>query len=128
LPWSITPTNPAGTKAPGVFARLPRNGAPGAAYANFPYAEMVLIDTRTEGVPAVGWGPVQDRAEFGWSNLRLWEFNTMDLRGRPVDLSQRHPASRQLDRVKDATTIANYRNAEWVLGWRPAVRPAVARD
>lgn len=127
LPWSITPSNPAGTRASGVFARLPRNGAPSAASANFPFAEMVLIDAKTEGVPPVGWGPVQDSSEFDWSNLRLWEYNTMDLNGRPADLSQRHPASRLLDEQRDASTIANYRRAEWVLGWRPVVRTALRR-
>jgi hypothetical protein len=123
LPWSITPANPAGQKTPGVFGRLPRNGPASSPLANFPYAEMVLIDTRTDGVPPQGWGAVEDQATFDWSNLRLWEFNTRDLKGRPIDLSQRHPAMRALTLEKDAQTIADYRRPEFVLGgWKPVVR------
>ncbi|WP_395650031.1 pectinesterase family protein [Brevundimonas sp.] len=123
LPWSITATNPAGTKTPGVFGRLPRNGAAGTAYSNFPHAEMVLINTRTAGVPPSGWGTVEPEPAFDWSNLRLWEFNTMDIEGRPVDLSQRHPAMRILTTPADAAIIADYSRPEFVLGgWRPTVR------
>jgi pectinesterase len=123
LPWSITPSNPAGRKAPGVLARLPRNGPPGSSYANFPYAEMVLIQARTDGIPPVGWGPVEEQPAFDWSNLRLWEFDTRDLRGKSVDLSQRHPATRQLRLPGDADIISNYRRPEYVFGgWKPVVQ------
>ena len=122
LPWSVTPSNPAGQKVNGVFARLPRNGPPGASFANFPFAEMVLIDTRTQGIPPIGWGPVQEQPEFDWAGLRLWEYNTMDLEGRPIDLSARHPAVKILDKEKDARTIADYRRPEFVLGWTPVVK------
>jgi pectinesterase len=123
LPWSITAANPAGQKTPGVLGRLPRNGPASSPLANFPYAEMVLIDTRTDGVPPQGWGAVEDRATFDWSNLRLWEFNTRDLQGRPIDLSQRHPAMRALTLPNDTRTISDYRRPEFVLGgWTPVVR------
>jgi hypothetical protein len=123
LPWSITPANPAGQKASGVFTRLPRNGPAGSPSANFPYAEMVLIDARTVGVPAEGWGPVEAQPAFDWSNLHLWEFNTRDQDGRPVDLAKRHPAVKILTMAKDAQTIADYRRPEFVLGgWKPVVR------
>lgn len=121
LPWTVTATDP-GRKSPGVLARLPRNGPVGAPGANFPHAEMVLIDTRTQGVPPEGWGPVQEAPDFDSSNVKFWEHNTMDLSGRPVDVSGRHPIVRQLTLPRDAQTIANYRNPEWVLGgWRPVV-------
>lgn len=123
LPWSITPANPSGTRTPGVLARLPRNGPPGSSYGNFPHAEMVLIDSRTDGLPPEGWGPVEDRATFDWSNLRLMEFNTRDLAGRPIDLTRRHPAVRILTLPKDAGLIEQYRQPAFVLdGWKPAVR------
>lgn len=123
LPWSVTAANPAGQKTPGVLGRLPRNGRAGAAHANFPHAEMVLINTRTDGVPAQGWGAVEDPATFDWSNLRLWEFNTMDLEGRPIDLSHRHPAMRALKLPDDAEIIRNYSDPSYVLGgWTPLVR------
>jgi hypothetical protein len=53
----------------------------------------------------------------------VWEFNTRDLKGRPIDLSQRHPAMRALTLEKDAQTISDYRRPEFVLGgWKPVVR------
>jgi hypothetical protein len=123
LPWSITPANPAGTKSSGVLARLPRNGSATATSANFPYAEMVLINSRTEGVPPEGWGPVEAEPAFDWSNVRLWEFNTTDKDGRPIDMAKRHPIARQLTMAKDARTIADYSRPEYVLGgWKPLVR------
>ncbi len=123
LPWSITPATPQGRKTEGVLIRLPRNGPAGSATANFPYAEMVLIDCRTDGVPAEGWGPVEDQPAFDWSNLRLWEFNTTDLAGRPIDMAKRHPATKRLTLPADAQTIADYRRPDYVLGgWRPVVR------
>jgi pectinesterase len=52
--------------------------------------------------------------------VRFWEYNSRNVDGTPVDVSQRHPASRQLDKVKDAETIANYRKPSFVLnGWQP---------
>jgi pectinesterase len=123
LPWSITAANPEGRKAPGVLARLPRNGAANTSYANFPHAEMVLINARTQGIPPEGWGPVEDKATFDWSTLRLMEFGTTDMAGAPVDLSRRHPAVRILTQPKDSELIANYRDPAFVLGgWKPVVR------
>lgn len=123
LPWSITPANPEGRKTEGSFGRLPRNGPASSPLANFPYAEFVLIDSKIDGVPAQGWGAVEDQATFDWSNLRLFEFNTTDLSGKPIDLSKRHPAMRALTLAKDADLIQQYRDPEFVLGWKPVVRP-----
>jgi pectinesterase len=124
LPWSITPANPEGRKTAGSLGRLPRNGPAGSPMANFPYAELVLIDTRTDGVPPEGWGAVEEQPAFDWTNLRLMEFNTMDLKGQPIDLTKRHPAMRRLEPGKDADLIASYRRPDFVLGgWTPVVRP-----
>jgi pectinesterase len=121
LPWTVAGAD-AGMRPKSVFARLPRN-APGASAPNFPHAEMVLIDTRTHGVSPEGWGPVEEPPGFDRSNVRFWEFNTMDLEGRPVDVSRRHEIARQLKQPGDAETIADYRNPEFVLGgWKPVVR------
>lgn len=122
LPWSITADNPNGRKSTGVFARLPKNGQTGAPGANFPFAEMVLINARTEGVPAEGWGPVEEPPAFDSTNVHFWEYNTMDMTGRPIDLSRRHRIVKQLSTPRDAETIANYRDPSFVLGgWRPVV-------
>ena len=84
---------------------------------------MVLIDCRTQGVPAAGWGPVEDRPAYDWSNLHLWEFNTADLAGRPVDRARRHPAVKRLTLPADTRIVADYRKPAYVLdGWTPVVR------
>lgn len=122
LPWTVQPDGTGGQKSSKVLARLPRNG-PGSSAPNFPYAEMVLINSRVSGVPVEGWGPIEEAPGFDSSNVRLMEFNTMDMQGRPVDVAQRHPVSKQLTRPRDAKTIADYSTPEFVLnGWKPVVR------
>ncbi len=122
LPWTLDDGS-GGQKASKVLARLPRNGPAGSQNANFPYAEMVLIDSRVDGVPPEGWGPIEEEPDFDRSHLRLWEFNTRDLQGRPLDVSARHPASKQLTQPRDAQAIADYRRPEFVLeGWKPEVQ------
>jgi hypothetical protein len=123
LPWTVTATDP-GRKTPSVFARLPRN-SPGASAVNFPFAEMVLIDTRTQGFSPEGWGPVEEEPAFDRSNVRFFEFNTMDLEGKPVDVSRRHEIVRQLRLPADAKVVADYRDPAFVLGgWTPVVQPS----
>jgi hypothetical protein len=96
-----------------VLARLPNNHG-----LNYPYAEAVLIDCKLKGVPAIGWGPIDDDT----THLKLWEYNSTDMDGKSIDVSQRHPVSKQLTMPKDVETIANYRNPAFVLGgWTPAV-------
>ena len=111
-------TVPAGSAAtaPGpvmqaVLARLPNNHG-----VNYPYAEAVLINCRLKGIPAVGWGPIEDDT----AHLHLWEYNSTDLDGHPIDVSQRHTVSKQLAMPQDKETIANYSNSAYVLGgWTP---------
>jgi pectinesterase len=120
LPWSITPKNPGGQKPKIVFARLPPNGG-GKATANFPNAEMVLINVKTKNIAPEGWGPVQE-APFDSSNVHFWEYNTMDMEGKPVDMSRRHKIAKRLALPKDAKTISDYSSPEFVLkGWKPVV-------
>jgi hypothetical protein len=122
LPWTVAADGSGGQMSSKVLARLPRNG-PGSSAPNFPYAEMVLIDSQVSGVPPEGWGPIEEAPGFDSSNVRFMEFNTTDLQGRAVDVSQRHPVSKQLDRSKDAKVIADYRSPAFVLGgWQPVVR------
>ena len=122
LPWTVTEENPEGRKTDAPLARLPRNG-PGSSAPNFPHAEMVLIDSTLIGLDPVGWGPVEDKETFDWSGVNFMEFNSVDENGDPLDLSDRHPIVKILDAEKDAETIANYRDPEFVLnGWSPEVR------
>ncbi len=47
----------------------------------------------------------------------------MDINGRPLDMSQRHPVARRLTLTGDAQIIADYSKPEFVLGgWTPVVR------
>jgi pectin methylesterase-like acyl-CoA thioesterase len=95
------------------LARSPVNK--GKAY---PHAEAVLINATLSGISAAGWAQIDGDA----SQLRFWEFNSRNVDGTPVDVSQRHPASRQLTMERDAETIRNYSNPAWVLGgWAPTL-------
>ena len=97
--------------ASAVLARLPMNHG-----LNYPYAEAVLIHCRLVGVPAVGWAPVEVDA----AHLHLWEYDSIDADGRPIDTTQRSAASKRLKMPEDAVTISNYSDPAYVLGgWRP---------
>jgi pectinesterase len=122
-PWAVSADGKGDQQANTTLARLPRNSsrAPNSQ-VNFPYAEMVLINSRVDGVPPEGWGPIEAAPEFDSSNVRFFEFNTKDMQGRVIDASQRHPVSRQLQQPRDAKTIADYSTPEFVLnGWKPVV-------
>lgn len=110
LPWSPATGPVDGSK---VLARLPNNHG-----LNYPYAEAVLINCHLDGIPPAGWGPVDDDT----SHTHLWEFHSTDAEGRPIDVSKRHPVSKQLTEPRDAEIIANYSSPAFVLGgWTPVV-------
>jgi pectinesterase len=93
------------------IARAPINGGKG-----YPYCEAVLLNCTLKGISPVGWGPVGGDS----TNVHYWEFNSIDLNGKPIDMSKRHPASRQLTLEKDAVLIEQYSRPESVLnGWKP---------
>ncbi|TGJ87595.1 hypothetical protein E0Z10_g1166 [Xylaria hypoxylon] len=111
-----------GLEGNSTLARLPDNS--GGVMDNWPYAEMVLISTKTGGISAEGWGPVQG-PPFDSSHVRFWEFNTMDLQGLPIDISQRLNVSRELTLPKDRKILAEYKDPANILGgWRPVVLTA----
>ncbi|QBE65504.1 pectinesterase family protein [Pseudoduganella lutea] len=102
---------------PTEIARLPDNKG-----RNYPYAEAVLIDATLDGISPAGWADIGD----GATHAKFWEFNSRGVDGRPVDVSARHPRSRQLDATRDAAVIAQYRDPAWVLGgWKPALAPLI---
>lgn len=99
------------------LARAPINN--GRAYPN---AEAVLINCALEGISPVGWGAMGGDT----TNMHYWEYNSTNLSdGKPVDVSQRKPESRQLLLPKDAEIIANYSNPAYVLGWSPEMTPLI---
>jgi pectinesterase len=101
-----------------VIARCPTNKG-----IDYPYCEVVLINCGLSGISPEGWGPLGGDT----SKMRQWEYNSTNISdGKPVDVSHRHPASRQLTMEKDAETIANYSNPTYVLGgWTPAMAPII---
>lgn len=84
----------------------------GSSYTD---AEMVVIDCKTRNFNPLGW------SALGEPTVTMLEFNTRDMdSGEPVDVSGRHPYSRQLSLPADAGTIASYRDPSFVLnGWNP---------
>jgi hypothetical protein len=52
--------------------------------------------------------------------VHFWEYNSHTADGKPVDLTRRFAASRQLKSPDDAELIRNYSDPAWVLGgWNP---------
>jgi hypothetical protein len=101
-------------------ARAPINN--GRAY---PYAEAVLINSLLEGISPLGWGAMGGDT----ANMHYWEYNSRDARdGKPVDVSQRKPESKQLTMERDAALIANYSNPAYLLGWTPTMAPLILKE
>jgi len=92
--------NPA--ERPGyVFFQCKLTAAPGVASCllaridadRFPGSQVLFINCRMGGqVPPAGW----EVRGTNVSHLRFGEFHSTDAQGKPVDVSRRHPASRQL--------------------------------
>ena len=73
---------------------------------------------------AEGVVSIESQTTFDWSNVHFWEFNTMDLDGKPLDLSKRHPIMCELKTPADAALVENYSKPEFVLGgWTPTIDP-----
>lgn len=94
------------------IARCPTNHG-----KDYPFIESVLISCQLQGISPVAWGTVGGET----SNVHYWEYNSTNLSdGLPVDVSQRHPVSKQLTLGADSIIIINYSNPEFVLnGWKP---------
>ncbi len=92
------------------YGRTKSNGS-----TSYPDAEFVLIDCKVKNIIPEGWSSV------GMKTARMYEYNTCDMEtGHPVDVSKRHPYSRQLRKDKDTELINNYRSTAYVLkGWVP---------
>jgi len=104
------------------IARAPVNHGKG-----YPNVEVVLINCALSGVSPIGWGPIGDDV----ANVHYWEYNSTNLNdGKLVDMSQRHPASKQLLIDKDAELITNYSRPSFIFdGWTPEIltKPTLSR-
>jgi pectin methylesterase-like acyl-CoA thioesterase len=91
----------------------------------FPYSQVVFIDTIMGAhIRPEGWrlddnardGFLAPLTQAGYPNIRFWEYNSRDESGNPIDVSLRHPISRQLTPEE----AAFWRNPANVLGgWVP---------
>lgn len=104
-----------------VIARTSSNKGKG-----YPYCEAVLLNCALQGIRPEGWGVKGDAT----SNIHYWEFNSTNLsNGKPADVSQRHPISKQLTLENDSVIIANYSNPAYVLGgWSPEMLPVILKQ
>ena len=100
------------------LARAPTNGG-----KNYPYCEAVLLNCKLAGISPLGWGPIGGDA----SNIHYWEYNNTNISdGKPVNINQRHPASRQLTIENDSDIISNYSKPAYVLeDWTPNMAPII---
>jgi pectin methylesterase-like acyl-CoA thioesterase len=103
-----------------VDSRLTSNpGLTNTAFARidvseYPNSEVALVDCQVgPHISPEGWTVTGDADTSG---LRFLEYRSTDLSGAPLDVSRRHPASRQLD----ATEAEALRDRASVLGgWDP---------
>lgn len=81
----------------------------------YPDAEVVVINCTTKNFNPLGFSAV------GIQSQQMLEFQTKDKdSGELIDVTKRHPWSRQLDAVRDADLIASYQDPAFVLdGWNP---------
>ena len=107
-----------------VFVDCTLSGAPGITRyvlaridpGRFPYSHVAFIGCAMgDFISPVGWQ--FDGAPASTAHIRFEEFQSTDLAGHPLDVSRRHPASRQLS----AAEAAAERDVANVLGgWRPS--------
>jgi Pectinesterase/MBG domain/Bacterial Ig-like domain/Immunoglobulin domain len=92
----------------------------------FPFSQVVVINSQMDGVRPDPWRfdtPDLAVTAANYPNIRFWEYNSRDLNGNPVDVSQRHPISRQLT----AAEAAQWSDPVFVLGgWSPQTRLTAA--
>ncbi|HEX8190606.1 MAG TPA: pectinesterase family protein [Pyrinomonadaceae bacterium] len=93
---------------------------------DFPYSQVVLINSQMDGVRPDPWrfdNPTNAVTAVNYPNIRFWEYNSRDLNGNPVDVSQRAPISRQLT----AAEAVQWSDPAFVLGgWVPQTKLTAA--
>jgi pectin methylesterase-like acyl-CoA thioesterase len=89
---------------------------------DFPYSQVVIINSQMDGVRPDPWlfnTPSFTVNATNYPNIRFWEYNSKDLNGNLVDVSQRAAISRQLT----AAEAAQWSDPSLVLGgWVPQTK------
>ena len=99
-----------GIGEPAFIAKTARNKK-----STYPHQEVVLLNCTLENIDPKGYTDEDELLQ----TAHLWEFNSTDADGNPIDTSQRNKYSRQLDPIRDAQLIGKYSNAHFVLGGNP---------
>jgi pectin methylesterase-like acyl-CoA thioesterase len=125
--YYVQARNPA--ERPGyVFCQCKLTAAPGVAKCllaridagRFPCSQAAFINCQMGAqVPPAGW----EVKGTNVSHLRFGEFHSTDAQGQPVDVSRRHPASRQLTEAEavewsDPAKVLSYHSP-----WNPRIVP-----
>ena len=106
--------------APGARSALPQcsRACPTITASTTPTPRPCSSTAASKAFQPAGWGPIDDDT----SHIHFWEFHSTDADGHPIDVTERHPVSKQLTEPRDAQTIANYSDPAFVLGgWTPVV-------
>ena len=93
--------------------------------AVYPNSEVVLLNCALgANISPVAW--ILNNASTA-PDVHFWEYNSINVAdGKPADISNRAPFSKQLTLPQDAVTIANYSDPAFVLGgWTPAMAPII---
>lgn len=86
----------------------------------YPYSAAAYINCRMDNyIAPAGW--LLNNTTSPTNNLRFWEFQSVDLNGNPINISQRAAFSLQLN----ATQAALMRNLTNVFGWLPQLVPNI---
>ena len=80
----------------------------------------MLLNCTLDRIKPEGWGI----SGTGISNIRYWEYNSINLSDRDkVDVSKRHPISKQLTMENNSDEIMYYSNPVNILGdWVESVK------
>ncbi len=93
---------------------------------DFPFSQVVVINSQMDGIRPDPWrfdNPGAAVTAANYPNIRFWEYNSRDLNGNPVDVSQRHPISRQIT----AAEAVQWSDPSFVLGgWAPQTKLTAA--
>jgi hypothetical protein len=85
----------------------------------FPASHVAYVGCRmAPAVAPVGW-EITPPGTNATSGIRFWEYGSLDLDGKPLDVSKRHPVARRLTKSE----AAKMRDKKYVLGgWDPGTR------